>query len=196
MARKGTAWLVSFPIALVGMLTAHAVANAAVGSPGRAGEVFASAASGGELVPVVAALAAGAILLGLIGRVARRWCLTAGGRSLAMPFALLPPLGFILLELGEGFAHGGGVGGDLPRHPTFLFGLALQLPFALVGYVAARALLRLSDGVRALLARRRPLRLARPLAALRRPSDAPPPRVRRGAVHSGRAPPAFVAVSG
>jgi hypothetical protein len=194
--RKGTAWLVSFPIALVGMLAAHAVANAAAGSPGGAGEVFASATSGAELVPVLAALAAGAILLGLIGRVAGRWCLTAGGRSLALSFALLPPLGFVLLELGEQFAHSGGVGGDLPRHPTFLFGLALQLPFALAGYLAARVLLRLSDGVRALIARRRPLRFARPLAALRRPYDAPPPPARRGAVHSGRAPPAFVAASG
>lgn len=193
--RKGTAWLVSFPIALIGLLAAHAVANAAVGSPEGAGEVFASAASGAELVPVLAALVAGAILLGVIGRVAGRWCLTAGGGSLALPFALLPPLGFVLLELGEKLAHSGVDAG--PAHgPTFLVGLALQLPFALAGYLAARVLLRLSDSVRALIARRRPLRFARPLAALRVPCDAPPPPERRGAGHSGRAPPAFVAASG
>jgi hypothetical protein len=191
--RKGTAWLVSFPIALVGMLAAHAVANAAVGSPEGAGEVFASAASGAELVPVLAALAAGAILLGVIGRVAGRWCLTAGGRSLALSFALLPPLGFVLLELGEKFADSG-VGAAHPTHgATFLVGLALQLPFAVAGYLAARVLLRLSDGVRALIARRRPLPFARPLAAPRRPYDAPPPPARHSAVHSPRAPPAFVA---
>jgi hypothetical protein len=194
--RKGTVWLVSFPIALFGMLAAHAVANAAVGSPEGAGEVFASAASGAELVPVVAALVAGAILLGLIGRVAGRWCFTAGGRSLALQFALLPLLGFVLLELGERFAHGGVGASDSLHGPTFLLGLALQLPFALAGYLAARVLLCLSDGVRALIARRRPQCFARPIAALRRPYDAPPPPARRGAAHSGRAPPAFVAASG
>lgn len=195
--RRGAAWLVTLPIALVGIEAAHALANAAFGSPEEAGEIFASAASGAELVPVLSALALALLLLGLGGRVAGRWWSPRGARSLALPFACLPPVAFVLLELLEALLHRGHVPADLGFEPALLAGLVLQIPFALTGYLVARLLLRLSDGVRALILRRRvapPLEPPRALPSL--PHDDPPRHLRRGGAHLGRAPPVGPTVSG
>jgi hypothetical protein len=195
--RRGAAWLVTLPIALIGIEAAHAFANAAFGSPEEAGEIFASAASGAELVPVLSALALGLVLLGLGGRVAGRWWLPRGARSLALPFACLPPVAFLLLELVEALSHRGHVPADLGFEPAFLAGLALQIPFALTGYLVARLLLRLSDGVRGLIVRWRPAPpLERPRALPSPPRDDPPRRARRGGAHLGRAPPVGLLLSG
>jgi len=195
--RRGAAWLVTLPIALVGIEAAHGFANAAVGSPEEAGEIFASAATGAELVPVLSALALALVLLGLGGRVAGRWWLPRHARSLALPFACLPPVAFVLLELVEALSHRGGVPADLLFEPAFLAGLVLQIPFALTGYLIARLLLRLSDGVRSLMVRRRAARrLEQPCALPSLPSDDPPRRARRGRAHLGRAPPVGLRVSG
>jgi len=189
--------LVAVPIALVGLEAAHALANAAFGSPEEAGEIFASAASGAELVPVLSALTLAFVLLGLGGRVAGRWWLPRRARSLALPFACLPPVSFVLLELVEALLHRGRVPADLMFEPAFQAGLALQFPFALAGYLVARVLLRLSDGVRTLILRRRaaPL-LEQPSALPSLPRDDPPRRARRGGAHLGRAPPVGLLVSG
>jgi hypothetical protein len=59
-------------------------------------------------------------------------------------FAVLPPLAFALQELLELSLHTGSVAWHAFAEPTFLPGLALQLPFALVAFVAARLLLRVA----------------------------------------------------
>ncbi len=195
--RRGAAWLVTLPIALVGIEAAHAFANAAFGSPEEAGEIFASAASGAELVPVLLALALALVLLGLGGRVAGRWWSPRGARSLALPFACLPLVAFVLLELMEALLHRGHVPAELGFEPAFLAGLVLQIPFALTGYLVARLLLRLSDSVRTLLLRRPaapPLEPPRVLPSL--PRADPPRRARRGGAHLGRAPPIGLLLSG
>ncbi len=194
---RGAAWLVTLPIALVGIEAAHALANAALGSPEKAGEIFANAASGAELVPMLSALALGLVLLGLGSRVAGRWWSPRGARSLALPFACLPPVAFVLLELVEALSHRGRVPADLGFKPAFLAGLLLQIPFALTGYLVARLLLRLSDGVRSLIVRRRiapPLEPPRALSSGPREDPALP--ARRHAAHWGRAPPIGLRVSG
>ena len=65
------------------------------------------------------------------------------GRPSAWPFALVPPLAFLAQELIERLAAG------LPAHavlePAVYVGLAAQLPIALLGFLAARALLRVAD---------------------------------------------------
>ena len=156
--RKHAVWLVTLPVALVGIEAAHALANAAFGAPGS--EVLESAESGAGLIPLLAALALAAVLCGLVGRVAGLWWTPRRSRAVLLPFVLLPPLGFVLLELGEALAHSPIEWEELVG-PTFLVGLALQLPVALVGYLLARALLRLSDEVREL-----------------RPTGSPPPGAR------------------
>lgn len=190
--RTSTAWLVTLPIALAGIEAAHAVANRAFGSPEGAGELFAGHATGSELVAPLIAIALAAVLVGLGGLVAGSRSTAPGARSVAVQFACLPPVAFVLLELVEA----GGVSWDAVLEPAFLAGLLLQGPFALAGYLVARLLIRLSDGVRALVGRRRP---APPLAG--RP--APPVRAnhdrrfatRRRFAQLGRAPPAGHAAS-
>jgi hypothetical protein len=81
--------------------------------------------------------------------------------------------------------------------PTFLVGLLLLLPFAAAGYLAARALLRASDAVRRLIARRPPARHPEPptVVAWPRPTESDRGKPRR-TVHAGRGPPAAHPASG
>ena len=99
-------------------------------------------------------LAAVSVVLGLAGRAAGTWSThrTAAAR---LPFALLAPAAFVLQEHLETLLHTGAAPFGTVLHPTFLAGLLLQIPFALTGYAIARALVRLADGVRALIGRRR-----------------------------------------
>jgi hypothetical protein len=60
-----------------------------------------------------------------------------------------------LTLLMEALLHRGHVPAQLVVEPAFLVGLVLQLRFALAAYLLARLLLRLSDGVRSLILRRR-----------------------------------------
>jgi hypothetical protein len=165
MRTKGV-WIVTLPIALAGIEAAHALANLGFGAPH--GELFETPQSGAGLLPVVGAMAAAALVCGLAGRVAGVWSAPRGSRAVAFPFVLLPPAGFVLLELAEAFASGAWY--EL-REPAFFAGLLLQLPVAALAYALARALLRLTDELRDLL-RGQPEapRLAR-LPRARRPAD-------------------------
>jgi len=73
-----------------------------------------------------------------------------------LAFALAPPLAFLLQEAAErSFAP--------PLEPVVLLGLVLQLPFAVLAYLAARLLLRAAASLAP--ARRPHLRPARPVHA-------------------------------
>jgi hypothetical protein len=189
MRGRVAAWSVSLPIALVGIEAAHAAANRLFGSPEGPGELFATSSSGAGLLPIVAAFGAGMLLLGLGSRV-----FAARGRGrerMALPFAYLPPVVFVALELAEGLLHGGRVPLGTLHEPTFVVGLLLQLPFAAAGYACARALNRLSDGVRGLIERRRRRPpLPTPVTRVTRPAEDRPRPLRLPRAHSGRAPPA------
>jgi len=65
----------------------------------------------------------------------------------AWAFALLPPLAFALQELLELSLHTGTFAWRAVLAPTFLPGLLLQLPCALLMYVAARVLLRTAERI-------------------------------------------------
>jgi hypothetical protein len=172
---------VSLPVALAGCLAAHIVAYA-LASPSAGAHV-----SHGYLqhLPLVAG-AALAVVLGAALRYALRG--RAGTRPPAWLFAALPPAAFALQEHLERLAAPALLLGD----PTFLLGLALQLPFGLLAWLLVRAILRVADALRALLAR--PPRLEH--AAPRRPacrSALPRRRFAAGAPHRG--PPTAVASS-
>jgi hypothetical protein len=150
--RRVAAWLVSFPLMVVGSQVAHvfayrwvypnahvrlsellATGHSYMGSPSYApmllGFVFAS-----ELV------AAGCVLVGALRR----------SRQRAVPawaFALLPMLGFTLQEFIERWLSGSPFPWWMVLQPTYRVGLLLQLPFALVAYLVARLLLRAADRV-------------------------------------------------
>lgn len=110
-------------------------------------------------------------------------------RAPAWVFALAPPVAFAVQEHLERAIHGQPTA-DTALEPTFALGLVLQLPFALLAYVAARILFRAVEVVARLLAARhthpRPASLTRPgfpLSLLR------PPALARG--FSSRGPPAL-----
>jgi hypothetical protein len=69
-------------------------------------------------------------------------------------FVLLPAVGFAVQEHLERLIGSGGIPHDLVLEPTFLVGLALQLPFALAALLVADALNALGFGIGRALARR------------------------------------------
>jgi hypothetical protein len=99
---------------------------------------------------LVTVLAAGLVLCvgeGLRGR-------TRGMGPPALLFALLPPLGFVAQEHVEELVRSGSLSSGLVTEPTFLTGLALQLPFAVVALLLCRGLYALGYGLGRFLASR------------------------------------------
>ncbi len=145
--RRLWVWLLTVPLSLVGVESAHALGNALFGSP-TGDELFASqAAFRGDLGPTAAALAA-LVAIAVISRVTGSW--STGTRFRALPFALLAPVAFLTLELAEA-ASAGHVGLAVFTAPAFSAGLALQVPFGAIAYVVARSLLRIGDAIRRVL---------------------------------------------
>lgn len=142
--RRRLTWLVALPAMLAGSQAAHALAYRLV-FPDASVRLHVLALTGhGYLawLPLALAVAGALGLVGFafaVGDVAR-------GRHVReltpAAFALLPPVTFVVQELVELSLHTGTVGWHAFAEPTFLPGLALQLPFALLAYLAARLLLR------------------------------------------------------
>jgi hypothetical protein len=188
--RRAQLWSITLPLALMGIEGAHALANALVGAPYEQGEVFASAGSGAPLLAPLLVLASGVVLVAAARRAAGLGRLPRSSRAVLAPFAVVPPLGFVLLEIGEGIVHSGGVEWHDLLTPAFAAGFVLQAPVALVGVLVTRVLLAGSDRVRAAIVRAlTPL----PLALGGEVAFAPRERtvVSRSfpAAHRGRAPP-------
>ena len=155
--RRSLAWLIAIPVMLAGTEAAHALAYRLVFPQAslRVGVLAATGHGYTAWLPLVVALA-GAVAL--VGVVAAALDVARGRRVHALgprAFALLPPLAFALQELLELSLHSGAVAWHVYAAPTFLPGLALQLPFALLAFVAARLLLRAALHVGRLLARPR-----------------------------------------
>jgi len=187
---------VTLPIAIIGCESAHAVANLLLGAAdGDTGALFLSTGRDADLVTLVASLAAVSVVLGLAGRAAGAWTThrTAAAR---LPFALLAPAAFVVQEHIETLLHTGAAPLGTALHQTFLAGLLLQIPFALAGYAIARALVRLADGVRALIGRRRPVAHNGERPSQARPAHHTPLRsTAHSWAHSGRAPPRAAAAT-
>ena len=135
MARRMLAWLLVTPLAAVGVLAAHAAAYAVTRA--SLGEEHGYL----EHAPQVAGLLASLALVGLalqersLSRFSPRWV------------APLAPLGFVCQEHIERLVHTG----QLPfllTSPTFLVGLALQLPVAAVCVVLVRRVVGTLPGAR------------------------------------------------
>jgi len=176
---------------VAGSLAAHCLAYGIVEpDPHRRADVLA-ATGHGYLAHAPLALAAGIALLlaALTGHAVRAF---RGGSSprLTWPVALVPLLGFALQEHLERLVSGGHLPLAAALEPTFLVGLALQLPFALAALLVARALAGAAEAVgRGLATAPRALAL-RPLGVAIG-VDAPRPRLPALALgRAGRAPPA------
>jgi hypothetical protein len=190
MNRRPLAWLVAVPLMTAGSLTAHALAYRIV-EPDSSLRLDLLARTGHGYLASAPLLLGAALAVALAGLAAHAVGARRGrppAQPAAWPLALLPPLGFMFQEHLERLV----ASGDMPlaavTEPTFLVGLLLQLPFALVALVAARALGRAAEALgRAPKTPQRPgLRpgvVPRPVVALL------PNAPRLAAAHSGRAPP-------
>jgi hypothetical protein len=177
--RRGTAWALAVPLMLVSSQAAHAIAYRLVYPEAhvRVAMLLTTGHSYLHWLPLVFGVAAASLLVSLAVAALE----TARGRAprgLPAPaFALLPPLGFALQELLELSLHTGGLAWHVVLAPTFVPGLALQLPFALAAYVAARVLLRAARDAGRLLAPPRPARARVAPVVIPVPVAAPRPRV-------------------
>jgi len=140
---------------LVGVEAAHALAYRIVFPEAslRGAVLAATGHAYAAWLPLVLALGGAVAIVGMVAAVAD---VVRGGnvRELgAGAFAALPPLAFALQELLELSLHTGHVAWHAFAEPTFVPGLALQLPFALLAFVVARLLLRVAVKVGRILAR-------------------------------------------
>jgi hypothetical protein len=155
MSTRGTAWLISLPLAVASWLGAHCFSYWLV-SPGAEQHMGLHAERGHAYLGYTPAIAVWALALVLAG-----WVLWVAhglrGRRPSPPplrlFALLPPVGFAVQEHLERLIGTGGIPADLVLEPTFLVGLALQLPFAIVALLLAHALHAIGFGLGRVLAR-------------------------------------------
>jgi len=145
--RRSLAWLVAVPLMLAGSEAAHALAYR-LAYPDLHVRVQALLVTGhGYLrwLPLALGVAASVVALSLLVTAVD----AARGRAPrglpAWAFALLPPVAFVVQEHLERLLHTGVFPWHEAATPTFVPGLALQLPFALVAYVTARLLLRTAE---------------------------------------------------
>jgi hypothetical protein len=188
--RRHFVWLVTLPLALAGAELAHAATNSLFGSPTRPGwELFDGGGLGRGLLPLLIAIALTLVVVALAGRVAGIWRSQDRSQGL-VPFACVAPLVFVIQEHVESFLDTRQLPLTTVLDRSFLPGLALQLPFAAIAWLIARALLKAADGVRRLIARKQPALVAGVPRVVRQKAQGSWLRLaRRSTACSGRGPP-------
>ena len=88
-------------------------------------------------VPLALAVSLGVLLAGLMLQGAAAFRGEPRRAATSPLIVLLPPIAFVVQEITERLIHTGHVPWTLPLQPAFLFGLALQLPFALAALLVA-----------------------------------------------------------
>ncbi len=179
--RNRSAALIAAPSILGGVLAAHALAYRWTVPAGERASLLRATGHAWQaylpllLAPVLAVLAVGIV----------RSTLSRGARPAAWPFAVLPPLAFLLQEHLERLAHDGTL--QLALSTPVVAGVLLAVPFGLAAYAVARALLRLSEAAARALAARPPRLLASPAVAS--PASCPVPNAVALGAGFGRGPP-------
>lgn len=142
--RRSLAWLVAVPLMLAGSQVAHVLAYRIV-YPQASVRLHALVETGHgymSWLPLALGVAGAVVALSLAATVAD----AARGRGVrSLPpwaFALLPVAGFAFQEYIERWLAWGFMPWYAAAQPTFLVGIALQIPFGALAYVAARFLLR------------------------------------------------------
>jgi hypothetical protein len=142
--RRSLTWLVAVPLMLAGSQVAHMLAYRIV-YPQASVRLQALVETGHgymSMLPLALGVAASIVALSLVASVVD----AARGRELRpLPpwaFALLPVAGFAIQEYIERWLDWGFFPWYAAEQPTFLIGVALQLPFGALAYLAARVLLR------------------------------------------------------
>jgi hypothetical protein len=192
MQRRPVAWLSALPLVAAGSLLAHSLAYRIVEPDPRVRAELLDGTGHGYLayLPPLLAAALALLVAGLAGHVA------AGVRrrpvpAPAWPLALVPPLAFALQEHLERLAAWGQLPLAATLEPTFLVGLAMQVPFAIAALLLARGLAGAAQALGRVLAAALPRpRAVRPPAAPLA-ADSLLPRIALLALgHAERGPPA------
>jgi hypothetical protein len=158
MGARRALWLLVLPLAGVGWLTAHWLACMLVApAPHDRAQLHAEAGHGylGAAAPVVVACAGTLLLAGLALAIDDGLRGRARSRPPRWPLALVPPLGFAVQEHVERLIATDALPFGAALEPSFLAGIALQLPFALGALLAARAVLALGHQLGSALSRPR-----------------------------------------
>jgi hypothetical protein len=145
--RRCLAWLVAVPLMFVGSEAAHVLAYriAYPAVPARVHVLLVTGHGYMRWLPLAFGVAGAVVALSLLATAADA---ARGRRARGLPawaFALLAPLAWIVQEHLELLLHTGVFPWHEVGRPTFLPGLVLQLPFALLAYLAARLLLRVAE---------------------------------------------------
>jgi hypothetical protein len=192
MGGRGLVWMLSLPLAVAGWLGAHSVAYVlVVPDPDHRAELLSDAGHGYlGAAPLLLACAITLVLAGLALAILDGLRGGSRARVPVWPVALLPPLGFAVQEHLERLIELNAFPFEAVLEPTFIVGMALQLPFALAAVTLARAVLALGY----LIGRAFAVRRSRPPA---HPTDqrlpawlGPKPVRPLAAGHCERAPPA------
>jgi len=172
VVRRGLAWLSALPLILAGSQAAHVLAYRWVYPDAhvRLAALLSSGHAYMDRMPLALGLAGAVAAVSLVSAVAQA---ARGRRVLAVPpaaFAVLPLVAFTLQEILERSLHSGTFVWQAVEAPTFLPGLALQLPVAAVVFAVTRMLLRVAERVGHRLVLRPPIVVLRaaglPLPAL------------------------------
>jgi len=179
--RNRSAALIAAPSILGGVLAAHALAYRWAVPAGERASLLRDTGHAWQsylpflLAPLLAVLAVGIV----------RSTLSRGARPAAWPFAVLPPLAFLLQEHLERLARDGTL--HLALSTPVVAGVLLAVPFGLAAYAVARALLGLSEAAARALAARPPRLLASP--AVTSAAACPVPNAVAPGAGLGRGPP-------
>ena len=194
MARRRTAWVLSLMLMAAGAVVAHALAYRLVPPAHHMhGSMEAETAHGYILhldvcLAVCGAIALLALAASLVTRLRHGYAL----RAPVWVFALVPPVGFVIQEHLEHLLATGSLPYAAALDPTFLVGLALQLPFALAALLAVRALLALAVAlVDALSAPAKPRLVSLVLRSPAVPASLRPCASALALGHGQRAPPSL-----
>jgi hypothetical protein len=193
MKKPARAALLSIPFTAAGSLIAHALAyRVAVPDAQARAQLYRDTGHGYlAYAPTFFAVSLALVFGGLVVLALR----VAHGRRratvAAWPFAVLPLLMFTIQEHAERLVHTGQFPFGAVLEPTFLPGLWLQVPLGLAMYLAARAVLRIAEGVGRLLAGSPPAeRVASAPPLCLSPASFHLPRIPALALRrAGRAPP-------
>jgi hypothetical protein len=194
MARRRFAWSLSLPFAAIGWIAGHSLAYLLVAPHGAHREQLLSETGHGYLglAPLLVACAVTVLIAGLALAIADGVRGRARARVAVWPVALVPPLGFAVQEHLERAIELTALPRGVVLEPTFVVGMALQLPLAAAALLLAHAVLAFghSLGRRAVVVRalRPPARRPQPLVLAH-----PQPALTRSPIlaggHGQRAPP-------
>lgn len=161
--RSRIPWLVAVPLMVAGSVSAHGLAYRIV-QPNpdlRAALLHETGHGYLDYLPLALGILVALLVAGLVLRAAAA---VRGRTSVTLSswsFFLLPLAGFAVQEHLERLIHDGSFPVDAVTQPTFLIGLALQLPFALAAFTVAWTLLEVAARVGRTLAARPPLGIKR-----------------------------------